>query len=70
MNYIDRIENTFRVVGMSFPERLGLNSIACGLVLGDFSRPSTNGVSLECDVTKQTADHDVPYIKHNKEHEV
>ena len=30
----------------AYPEQLGLSSTACGLVLGDFIRPCTNGVSL------------------------
>ena len=35
-----------RPVGMGLPRAVGLNSIACGLVLGDSICPCTNGVSL------------------------
>ena len=34
------------LLGWACPEQLGLSSTACGLVLGDFIRPCTNGVSL------------------------
>ena len=34
------------LLGLAYPEQLGLSSTACGLVLGDFIRPCTNGVSL------------------------
>ena len=35
-----------RPVGMGLPRAVGLNSTACGLVLGDSICPCTNGVSL------------------------
>ena len=34
------------LLGWAYPEQPGLSSTACGLVLGDFIRPCTNGVSL------------------------
>ena len=34
------------LLGWAYPEQLGLSSNACGLVLGDFIHPCTNGVSL------------------------
>ena len=34
------------LLGWACPEQLGLSSTACGLVLGDSTRPCTNGVSL------------------------
>ena len=34
------------LLGWAYAEQLGLSSTACGLVLGDFIRPCTNGVSL------------------------
>ena len=34
------------LLGWAYPEQLGLSSTACGLVLGDFIRKCTNGVSL------------------------
>ena len=34
------------LLGWAYPEKLGLGSTACGLVLGDSIRPCTNGVSL------------------------
>ena len=34
------------LLGWAYPEQLGLSSTACGLVLGDYIRPCTNGVSL------------------------
>ena len=34
------------LLGWAYHEQLGLSSTACGLVLGDFIRPCTNGVSL------------------------
>ena len=34
------------LLGWAYPERLGLSSIACRLVLGDSIHPCTNGVSL------------------------
>ena len=34
------------LLGWAYPEQLGLSSTACGLVLADFIRPCTNGVSL------------------------
>ena len=34
------------LLGWAYPEQLGLSSTSCGLVLGDFIFPCTNGVSL------------------------
>ena len=34
------------LLGWAYPEQLGLSSTACGLVLGNYIRPCTNGVSL------------------------
>ena len=34
------------LLGWAYPEQLELNSTACGLVLGNFIHPCTNGVSL------------------------
>ena len=34
------------LLGWAYPEQLGLNSTACGLVLGDSIRTCTNGISL------------------------
>ena len=34
------------LLGWAYPERLGLSSTACGLMLGDSIRPCTNGVLL------------------------
>ena len=34
------------LLGWAYPEQLGLSSTACGLVLANFIRPCTNGVSL------------------------
>ena len=39
-------ETGARPVGMGLPKQLGLSLTACRLVLGDSTRPCTNGVSL------------------------
>ena len=71
-------EPVIGLLGWAYPEQLGLSSTACELVLGDFIRPFTNGVSLlhriasaallnkPQTIYKQRA----LYIGHHMEHEV